>query len=78
MKARDLQFLVMVLVVVGLLIVLSRTGRQRFLTPTPPHLRSASDEACLACHDVGKEFPMTQDHPLRKKNCRQCHRMKAE
>lgn len=78
MKARDLQFLVMVLVVVGLLFVLSRTGRQRFLTPTPPHLQSASDEACLSCHDDGTEFPMTQDHPLRKKNCRQCHRMKEK
>lgn len=78
LKARDLHFLIMVVVVVGLLYVLSLTGRQRFLTPTPPHLQAASDEACFSCHGDGKEFPMTQDHPLRKKNCRQCHRLKAE
>ena len=78
MKYRDLHFLLMVVVVVGFLVVLSLTGRQRFLDPTPPHLQAASDEACFACHDDGKEFPMTKDHPLRKKNCRQCHRIKAD
>ena len=75
MKSRDIYFLIMVVVVVGLLAVLSLTGRQRFLTPTPPHLKAASDQECLACHDEGSEVPMLQEHPLRKKNCRQCHRL---
>jgi len=77
MKSKDLHFLLMVIVVVGFLLILSMTGRQRFLTRTPPHLQAATDEACFSCHDDGKEFPMTKDHPLRKKNCRQCHRLKG-
>ena len=77
MKQKDIHFLIMVIVVVGFLVVLSLTGRQRFLTQPPPHLQAASDEACFSCHDDGKEFPMTKDHPLRKKNCRQCHRLKG-
>jgi len=77
MRSKDIHFLLMVIVVVGFLVVLSMTGRQRFLTPTPPHLQAASDEACFSCHDDGKEFPMTQEHPLRKKHCRQCHRLKG-
>ncbi|MGE5190075.1 MAG: hypothetical protein ACM3NF_08475 [Gemmatimonadota bacterium] len=75
MKTRDIHFLIMVAAVIGLLIVLSLTGRQRFLSRSEPHLRAVSDAECLSCHDDGKTFPMTQDHPLRKKNCRQCHRL---
>jgi hypothetical protein len=67
MKTRDIHFLIMMAVVIGFLVILSMTGRQRFLTQTPPHLSAASD---------GKQFPMTEEHPLRKKNCRQCHRFK--
>ena len=77
MKYKDIHFLIMVIVVVGFLALLSLTGRQRFLTQTPPHLQAATDAACFSCHDDGKEFPMTKDHPLRKKNCRQCHRLKG-
>lgn len=75
MKTRDVHFIIMVAAVIGLLIVLSFTGRQRFLTRTEPHLKAASDAECFSCHDDGKMFPMTKDHPLRKKNCRQCHRL---
>src|SRR4030067_1299341 len=75
MKTRDIHFLIMVVVVVGFLFILSLTGRQRYLTRTPPHLSSASDMECFSCHDEGKQFPMTKEHPLRKKNCRQCHRL---
>ena len=78
MKTRDVHFIIMVVVVVGLLVVLSLTGRQRFLTPTAPHLKAASDAECFTCHDDGKVYPMTQDHPLRKKNCRQCHRIERK
>lgn len=74
MKTRDVHFLIMVVAVIGLLLVLSFTGRQRFLTRSEPHLKAASDAECFTCHDDGKTFPMTKDHPLRKKNCRQCHR----
>ncbi len=69
-------FVVVVIAVIGLLTVLSLTGRQRFLTPSPPHLQAASDAECLTCHDEGTEVPMLPEHPLRKKNCRQCHRLK--
>ena len=75
MKTRDVHFLIMVAAVVGLLLILSFTGRQRFLTRTEPHLKAASDAECFSCHDDGKVFPMTREHPLRKKNCRQCHRL---
>ena len=75
MKTRDVHFLIMVAAVISLLLVLSFTGRQRFLTRSEPHLKAASDAECFSCHDDGKTFPMTKDHPLRKKNCRQCHRL---
>ena len=75
MKTRDIHFLIMVAAVIGLLLVLSFTGRQRFLSRTEPHLKAASDVECFSCHDDGKTFPMTKEHPLRKKNCRQCHRL---
>lgn len=75
MKTRDIHFLIMVAAVIGLLLVLSLTGRQRFLTRTEPHLKAASDAECFSCHDDGTTFPMTKEHPLRKKNCRQCHRL---
>ncbi len=75
MKTRDIHFVIMVAAVVGLLLVLSFTGRQRFLSRSEPHLKAASDAECFSCHDDGKTFPMTKEHPLRKKNCRQCHRL---
>lgn len=77
MKTRDVHFLIMVAAVISLLLVLSFTGRQRFLTRSEPHLKAASDAECFSCHDDGKIFPMTNDHPLRKKNCRQCHRLEG-
>lgn len=77
MKSKDIHFLIMAVVVVGLLVVLSLTGRQRFLSPSPPHLKAASDAECFSCHDEKSDIPMLKDHPLRKKNCRQCHRLKG-
>jgi hypothetical protein len=78
MKTRDIHFLIMMVVVIGFLVVLSLTGRQRYLTRTPPHLSAASDAECFSCHDEGKQFPMAKEHPLRKKNCRQCHRFEKK
>ena len=62
MKTKDIHFLIMVVVVIGFLVVLSLTGRQRYLTKTPPHLSAASDAECFSCHDEGKQFPMTKEH----------------
>ena len=77
-KTRDVHFFIMVAVIVGLLMVLYLTGRPRFLSRTEPHLRAVSDAECFSCHDDGKAFPMTAEHPLRKKNCRQCHRLERK
>jgi hypothetical protein len=90
-RARDLQFLLVVAAVVGLLAVLSLTGKERFIPRTEAHLAVAAiqdtaqaDAVCLSCHDGkgqpsvsgGKPGPpMPENHPLRKKNCRQCHRL---
>jgi len=74
-KAKDLQFLTMVVVVIGILVVLSLTGQPRYLSRSDPHLKAATDAECFSCHDEGKIFPMTKEHPIRKKNCRQCHRL---
>jgi hypothetical protein len=75
MKTKDVHFIIMVAIVVGLLMVLYLTGRPRYLTRSEPHMQAATDAECFSCHGDGKKFPMTAEHPLRKKNCRQCHRL---
>ncbi len=92
-RARDIQFLLVVAAVVGLLIYLSMTGRERFIPRTEAHLAVApiqdtaqADAVCWSCHDgakpasaeVKKGPPMPEDHPLRRKNCRQCHRLERK
>ncbi len=92
-RAKDFQFLLVVAAVVGLLTVLSMTGKERFIPRTEAHLAVApiqdtaqADAACLSCHDgakppsaeIGKGPPMPENHPLRKKNCRQCHRLERK
>ena len=92
-RARDFQFLLVVVAVVGLLVVLSMTGKERFIARTEAHLAVApiqdtahADAICLSCHDgappaspeVRKGPPMPENHPLRKKNCRQCHRLERK
>ncbi len=92
-RARDFQFLLVVAAVVGLLLVLSMTGKERFIPRTDAHLSVApiretaqADAMCLSCHDGGKSDsaeamngpPMPENHPLRKKNCRQCHRLERK
>jgi len=93
-RARDFQFLFLMAAVVGVLVVLSMTGKERFIPRTEAHLSVAAvketaeaDAVCLSCHDgktppgvSGAEQgpPMPEKHPLRKKNCRQCHRLERK
>jgi hypothetical protein len=92
-RARDFQFLLVVVAVVGLLTILSMTGKERFIPRTEAHLAVApiqntaqADAVCLSCHggeksasvEGGKGPLMPENHPLRKKNCRQCHRLVRE
>ncbi|HEX9850081.1 hypothetical protein [Candidatus Deferrimicrobium sp.] len=92
-RARDFQFLLVVVAVVALLIVLSMKGKERFIPRTEAHLAVApiqdtarADAVCLSCHGgeksasmEGKIGPlMPENHPLRKKNCRQCHRLERK
>ena len=92
-RARDFQFLLVVVAVVGLLTVLSLTGKERFIPRTEAHLAVApiedtaqADAVCLSCHGgeksttvEGRKGPwMPENHPLRKKTCRQCHRLERK
>jgi hypothetical protein len=92
-RARDFQFLLVAVAVVALLTVLSMTGKERFIPRTEAHLAVApiadtaqADAVCLACHGGGKSVSvegkkgplMPENHPLRKKNCRQCHRLERK
>lgn len=93
LRARDIQFLVFVGAVVALLVVLSLTGKERFIGRTPAHLgvvgiedNAKADAVCLTCHGdaptdpsaIGRAPSLPSDHPLRKKNCRQCHRLERK
>jgi len=56
-RARDFQFLLVVVAVVGLLTVLSMTGKERFIPRTEAHLAVApiqdtaqADAVCRSCH----------------------------
>jgi len=92
-RGRDFQFLLVVVAVVALLTVLSMTGKERFIPRTEAHLAVApiqdtaqADVVCLSCHGAGKSASvegkkgplMPENHPLRKKNCRQCHRLERK
>src|SRR5512141_1549402 len=92
-RARDFQFLLVVAAVVGLLTVLSMTGKERFIPRTEAHLAVApiqdtaqADAVCWSCHDGAKPdtaeakkgTPTPENHPLRKKNSRQCHRLERK
>ena len=94
LRSRDFQFLVFVVAVVALLVALSLTGKERFIGRTPAHLAvvgiedaARADAVCFSCHGgkpadpaaVGRPAPpLPADHPLRKKNCRQCHRLERK
>ena len=92
-KRRDVYFIVAVLAVLAILSYLSFTGKEKFIARIEPHLKlaaekeaAAADVQCLSCH--GDAAPpearsagapaMPESHPLRKKNCRQCHRLERK
>lgn len=90
LSKKDYGFIAMAVVVVSVLVVLSLTGKEKFIPRTEAHLKAvemekeAADKYCASCHDpsVGgivigaQESPkMPEKHPLRKKNCRLCHRL---
>jgi hypothetical protein len=90
---RDIPFITIILAVVGILAYLSMTGHERFINRSDAHLGVAgitdtaeADAVCLSCHDgktplaAGAQRPpsMPEKHPLRKKNCRQCHRLERK
>jgi len=88
---KDILFLVVIVAIVSMLVFLSVTGKKRFISPTQAHLDVAgvrdnadADAICGSCHAVDANAivsavsagpPLPENHPLRKKNCRQCHRL---
>ena len=63
-RARDFQFLLVVVAVVALLTVLSMTGKERFIPRTEAHLavariedKAEADAVCLSCHGGRNRLP---------------------
>jgi len=91
---RDFLFAAVIIAVVSLVVFLSLTGKKRFISRTQAHLaaaeirdKTAADAVCFSCHaedavavagaeSAGPTLP--ENHPLRKKNCRQCHRLEPK
>ena len=75
MKARDLLFVVGIVVVVGLLYYLSTTGKKPpAIPPDAVHMAAKTKEECLGCHGKGKVFPLKVHPP--KDQCFECHKFK--
>jgi len=88
---KDVLFLAVIVAVISMFVFLSVTGKKRFISPTQAHLDVAwvrdnadADAICGSCHAVDADAvvsvasagpPLPESHPLRKKNCRQCHRL---
>ena len=80
MKARDLYFLAIVLVVVGGLYYLSTRGKAHPVPARPPeHLVAKTREECLVCHTAEHMAALEQAHRHPGKwrdarvSCFQCH-----
>ena len=79
MKARDLLFVAIVIVVVGGLYLLSRGGKVRPLPADAVHLNAKTRSDCLVCHQPQKLAALEQAHKHpgkwrdEKVNCLQCH-----
>jgi len=92
--ARDILFAAVIIAVVSLVVFLSLTGKKRFISRTQAHLAAAgirdkarADAFCVSCHAVDAAAvvpvesagsPLPENHPLRKKNCRQCHQLERK
>jgi hypothetical protein len=81
MKARDLYFLAIVIVVVGGLYYLSTKGKGHPVPASPPeHLVAKTREECMVCHTSERLAALEQAHrhPGKWKDarvsCFQCHR----
>ncbi len=89
-KRRDVYFIIVMIGIIGILAGLSLTGKEKFIPRIEPHLKLAAetdvavaDAKCLSCHGPGAARlegtpAMPENHPLRKKNCRQCHRLERK
>ena len=79
MKARDLLFAAIVIVVVGGLFLLSRGGKVKPLPANPVHLNAKTRNDCLVCHQPERLGALEQAHKHpgkwrdEKINCLQCH-----
>jgi hypothetical protein len=79
MKARDLVFVAIVVVVVGGLFLLSRSGRVKPLPANPQHLNAKTRGDCLACHlpQTLASLEQAHKHPGKwrdeRVSCLQCH-----
>src|SRR5579862_1823815 len=72
MKRKDLIFIAVLVVVVGIFVLLSSLSRKAAaMTPRPEHSgfnRKTPPEACLACHAPGSTIaPMPANHPKKGK-----------
>lgn len=74
MKRRDIHFILMICLVFGLLIVLSLTGKPRFLPDDKAHREAVTDAACLSCHSASSDYPVSKSHPPKMKKCYLCHK----
>jgi len=74
MKKKDILFIVVILVVVGIVYTLSVTGKKPPLMPhDATHTEAKTKAECKSCHDKGKEYPMGPEHPF-KEECFVCHK----
>jgi hypothetical protein len=93
LKRKDLVFVAIAVLIVGVLTWLSMTGKEKFIQRIPPHVaaiyiqdRAEADQYCAKCHDpklpgaaaLDNTPKMPPNHPLRTKNCRLCHRLERK
>ncbi len=76
MEKRDLHFILMAFLLIGLLVVLSLTGKPRYLPADKVHRTATTDAMCIACHNKTSEYPMSKEHPPKYKKCYLCHKKK--
>ncbi|NIS75520.1 MAG: hypothetical protein GTO08_09620 [Deltaproteobacteria bacterium] len=73
-QKRDLHFILMMVLVVGILVVFSLSGKPRLLPADEAHRTATSDTRCLECHGKSSDYPMSDQHPPRDTKCYLCHK----